>query len=189
MQDMMITMRPRNPISDFWKSPKDGHKLTLDEATAFFIVEFLKDMDNGCFAVDEKHKKIPLGEEGAEHYNVDKVGGKWCIQRSLPHKITHVRDRDFVLMKKLDRQENTLFEFYSAKLVGYNCYGAFVIENSGADYIVAQYKTDKEIYWGYGKTIETARAYLGIKLYDEFKDVIHAIACKNTKKNEFQQGS
>ena len=178
---MMETMRPRNPISDFWKSPKDGHKLTLEEATALFIVEFLKDLDNGALAVDEKKNKIPLGEEGAEHYNVDKVGGKWCIQRKIPQKITHVRDRDFILMKKLDRQENTLFEFYNAKIVGYNCYGPFVINGPETDYVVAKYDTDKEKYWGYGKTLEDARAYLGLKLFDEFKDVIHAIACKKTK--------
>ena len=178
---MMEVMKPINPLSDFWKSPKDGHKLTLIEATSFFIVEFLKDLNNGAFAVDEKHNKIQLGEEGAEHHNVDKVGGKWCIQKKLPHKITRVRDRDFILIKKLDRQENTLFEFYKAKIIGYNCYGAFVINCPENDYIVAKYDTDKETYWGYGKTLEDARAYLGLKLFDEYKDVIHTIACKNIK--------
>ena len=101
-----------------------------------------------------------------------------------PNELTHVRDRDFILMKKLDRQENTLFEFYNAKLIGYNCYGPFVINGPETDYVVAKYDTDKEKYWGYGKTLEDARAYLGLKLYDEYKEVINAIACKNKKKDE-----
>lgn len=180
----METMQVKNPLSDFWKSPKDGQKLTLDEAKALFIVTFLSDMDKGEYAVDEKLNKIKLGEEGADHYNVDKVGGKWCIQKKFPHKITHVRDRDFILTKKLDRQENTLFEFYGAKIVGYNCYGPFVINSSKTDYVVAKYDTDKETYWGYGKTLEEARAFLGLKMYDEYKEVINAIACKNKLKNK-----
>ena len=86
---------------------------------------------------------------------------------------------DIVLIKKLDRVENTLFDFYSAKMVNYNCYGPFVIDYERPDYIVAQYETDRGTYLGYGRTIEAARAYLGLKLYDEYKEVINAIACKN----------
>ena len=86
------------------------------------------------------------------------------------------------LIKKLDRVENTLFEFWSAKMVNYNCYGPFVIDCERANYVVARYETDKETYMGYGTSIEAARAYLGLKLYDEYKDVINAIACKNKVK-------
>ena len=121
-----------------------------------------------------------MGEEGAEHYNVDKVGGVWRIQKKLPQNITKVRDKEMVLIKKLDRVENTLFDFYSAKEVNYNCYGPFVSKVN--DYIGAKYETDKETYLGYGKTIESARAYLGLKLYDEYKDVINAIVCKGKMK-------
>lgn len=176
------TMKVKNPLSDFWKSPKDGHKGTWEQATAFFIVTFLHDLNNGVYATDEKHNKIRLGDEGANHWEVDKIGGIWRIQKKLPYKITHVRDKDMVILNKLDHQENTLFEFYNAKLVGYNCYGPFVAEGNNGNYIVAQYETDKETYLGYGKTIEDARAYLGLKLYDEYKDVINAIACQ--KKNK-----
>ncbi len=181
---MMETMTVKNPLSDFWKSPKDGHKLTWDQATAFFITTFLHDLNQGVYAVDEKLNKIKLGEEGADHYNVDKVGGVWRIQKKLPQKITKVRDKEMVLIKKLDRVENTLFDFWSAKAVNYNCYGPFIIDIANTDYIVAKYETDYGIRWGYGKTIEDARAYLGIKLYDEYKDVINAIACKNKMKNK-----
>ena len=181
---MMETMQVKNPLSDFWKSPKDGHKLTWDQATAFFITTFLHDLNKGVYAVDKNLNKIKLGEEGADHYNVDKVAGVWRIQNKFPHKITRVRDQDMVLTKKLNRVENNLFEFWGAKKVSYNCYGPFIIDDSKTDYVVARYETDQETYWGYGKTIEDARAYLGIKLYDEYKDVINAIACKNKMKNK-----
>ena len=180
---MMETMKVKNPLSDFWKSPKDGTKNTREQATALFIATFLSDLDKGVCAKDEKGNRIRLGDKGADHWNVDKVAGSWCVQKKSPYKITRVRDRDMVIMDKLDHQENTLFEFYNAKLVGYNCYGPFVLADPSTNYIVAQYETDKETYLGYGKTIEAARAYLGLKLYDEYKDVINAIACKkqNTK--------
>jgi len=176
---MMETMQVKNPLSDFWKSPKDGQKLTWDQATAFFITTFLHDLNKGVYAVDKNLNKIKLGDDGATHELVDKVGGLWRVQRKCPYKITRVRDKDMVLIKKLDRVENTLFEFWSAKMVNYNCYGPFVIDCERANYVVARYETDKETYMGYGTSIEAARAYLGLKLYDEYKDVINAIACKN----------
>ena len=180
----METMQVKNPLSDFWKSPKDGSKLTWSQATAFFIITFLQDLNKGVYAVDKNLNKIKLGDDGATHELVDKVGGLWRIQEKLPYQITRVRDKDMVLIKKLDRVENTLFDFWSAKAVNYNCYGPFIIDIANTDYIVAQYETDNGIRWGYGKTIEDARAYLGIKLYDEYKDVINAIACKNKIKGK-----
>ena len=180
----MEIMTVKNPLSDFWKSPKDGHKGTWEQATAFFIATFLHDLNNGAYAMDEKLNKIKLGKEGAEHQNVDKVAGVWRIQNKFPYKITRVRDQDMVLTKKLNRVENTLFEFWGAKKVSYNCYGPFIIDDPRTDYVVAKYETDNGVYWGYGKTIEDARAYLGIKLYDEYKDFINAIACKNKMKNK-----
>lgn len=179
---MMETMQVKNPLSDFWKSPKDGSKLTWSQATAFFITTFLQDLNKGVYAVDKNLNKIKLGDDGATHELVDKVGGLWRIQEKLPYQITRVRDKDMVLIKKLDRVENTLFDFWSAKMVSYNCYGPFIIDYKKPDYIVAKYETDKETYLGYGTTIEAARAYLGLKLYDEYKDVINAIACKNKNK-------
>lgn len=178
----METMKVKNPLSDFWTS-KNGDKVTESVATAAFICKFYEDLGKE-YAVDEKLNKIKLGEEGADHYNVDKVGGVWRIQKKLPQKITKVRDKEMVLIKKLDRVENTLFDFWSAKAVNYNCYGPFIIDIANTDYIVAKYETDKETYLGYGRTIEAARAYLGLKLYDEYKDVINAIACKNKIKNK-----
>ena len=175
---MKETMKVKNPLSDFWKA-EDGQKMTQIEATVCFIAHFLNDIEQDVYAFDKDLNKIKLGDKGATHEVVDKVAGIWRIQSKFPYKITRVRDKDMVLTKKLDRVENTLFEFWNAKLVGYNCYGPFIFESDVADYIVAKYETDAKTYWGYGKTLESARAYLGIKIYDEYKDVINAIACKN----------
>jgi len=71
-----------------------------------------------------------------------------------------------------------LFEYWTAKNVGYNCYGPFSLQGDGFDYIVAKYETDDGVYWGYGETIEKARAFLGLKLYDEYKHLINSVACK-----------
>jgi hypothetical protein len=182
MKNFTETMQVKNPLSDFWKSPKDGHKLTWDQATAFFITTFLRDLNDGVYAVDEKLNKTKLGDEGATHDMVDKVAGVWRIQNKFPHKITRVRDKDMILTGKLDRTENTLFEYYSACEVNYNCYGPFVFED--VNYVVAKYETDNEDLWGYGRTIKDARAFLGLKLYDEYKDVIHAIVCRNKNKRK-----
>ena len=75
--------------------------------------------------------------------------------------------------------EKTLFEFYRAAVVGENCYGRYLTDTS---YIVAKYTTDDGEFWGYGSTIEQARAFLGVKLYDEYKDLIHQHACRGQKK-------
>ncbi|MBR2286230.1 MAG: hypothetical protein IJ866_02135 [Alphaproteobacteria bacterium] len=112
---------------------------------------------------------VPLKELRID--NVEFVGGLWRVQNEFPHKIENVRKKDFVIGKKLPHVERTLFDFYLAYLVCENCYGKYIGKN--ADYIVAKYPTVRGVYSAYGKTIEDARAYLGIKLYDEFQDVIH----------------
>lgn len=112
---------------------------------------------------------------------VDFIGGQWRVQNKFPHKIQMVRKKEFVLLDKLPRQEKNLFEFYNASSVGHNCYGYFLVSPRG-DYIVAKYKTDKQTYWSYGKNVEQARAFMGIKLYDEFSDLIHNIVCKQKTK-------
>ncbi len=103
--------------------------------------------------------------------NLEFVGGLWRVQNEFPYKIENVRKKDFVIGEKLPHVERTLFDFYQAFSVCENCYGKY-ISNAG-NYIVAKYVTNRGTYSAYGKTIEDARAYLGIKLYDEFQDVIH----------------
>ena len=121
----------------------------------------------------DSNTTIALGVRGAEFNNVDFIGGEWRVQRPFDKKITHVRDRDFVLGEKLPRQEHTKFDFFKAYIVGKNCYGDYISENdNGYDYIVAKYDTNRGTYWSYGKTIADARAFLAISIYDAYQDVI-----------------
>ncbi len=121
------------------------------------------------FAYKSDGTRVPLRDLRIDM--VEFVAGLWRVQNNFPHKIENVRKKDFVIGEKLPHVERTLFDFYMAYSVGENCYGKYIGKNP--DYIVAKYVTARGVYAAYGKTIEDARAYLGIKLYDEFQDVIH----------------
>ena len=172
---------PLNPLSDFWKD-KDGNALSETEAEIIKTAAFCVGETNGVKAFAEGGRHIKLGANGAKIGQVDRINGIWHIQNKFPYEITHVRDKDMVLMDKLDRVETTNFEFWSAKSVGYNCFGPFITSDKSPDYIVAKYETDEGTLYGYGETLERARAYLGLKLYDEYKEIIHQIACRNKLK-------
>ena len=160
-----------NPLSDFFIA-KDGSRLPEAVADIARIGGFCRDAYKEK-AFTANRRKLILGGKGAKLENVDKVAGLWRVQKKFPYKITRVRDKDMVLIKKLDHTESTNFEFWTAKLVGYNCYGPFIINDSDCDYIVSKCQTDKGVRWGYGTTIESARAFLGLKIWDEYKDVIN----------------
>ena len=116
-------------------------------------------------------------------HDVEFIGGLWRVQDKFPHKIQMVRDVPFVLGERIPRNERNLFEFYRARRVCENCYGKFLAP--GPEKIVAKYTTDNGTYWSYGDTVEQARAFLGIKLYDEYMDLIHRVACKKqSRKNQ-----
>lgn len=141
------------------------------------------DCTKGAMAYGSAGVERPLSECNIDDVNL--VGGLWRIQNKFEHKIQFVRDKEFVLMDRINRTESNLFEFWRARLVGRNCYGRYLVggdnlaENGEYDCVVAKYDTDKETFWAYGNTISEARAFLGIALYDEYKDVIHSVACKN----------
>ena len=128
-----------------------------------------KNKKEAVYAYKSDGTQVPLKD--CRLVNLEFVAGLWRIQDAFPHKIENVRKKDFVIGEKLPHVERTLFDFYAAYSVSENCYGKFVPKNP--DYIVAKYVTNRGTYCAYGKTIEDARAYLGIKLYDEFQDVIH----------------
>ena len=174
---------PLNPLSDFWKD-KDDNPVPEGQARIAKMVIFSVNEVNGVKAVAENGKHIKLGAPGAKLENVDRINGIWHIQNKFPYEITLVRKRDMVLLKKLDREEHTGFEFYTAKHVGYNCFGPFVSKDSGYDYIVAKCNTNRGPFWGYGRTMDDARAYLCLKLYDECQDAILGILCGNTKNKQ-----
>lgn len=108
--------------------------------------------------------------------DVEFIAGAWRVQNKFDKQIQLVRGEELVLDERLDRTEKNLFEFYRAHLVGLNCYGRFIVGGPGV--IVAKYETDDETHWAYGKTLEQARAFLGIRLYDKYMNLIHAAACK-----------
>ncbi len=169
-----------NPLSDFFIA-KDGTRIPEDQAQIAKIGAFCKDVYN-VKAVTNTGKKITLGEQGAKLENVDFVAGLWRVQTKFPHEITHVRDKDMVLMNKIQHTESTNFEYWTAKLIGYNCYGPFIIEGNRNDFIVSRCVVNKGVFWGYGTTIESARAFLGLKIWDEMRDVIRAAVFRDKTK-------
>lgn len=127
----------------------------------------------GIYAFDENNNKILLGTPGATINEVEFIGGLWRIQNKFPYQIVNVRGVDFVLLEKLARTEKTKFDFYSAASVGRNCYGYFMSRKP--NYYVAKYETEAGVFMAYGHTIEQARAFLGIRLYDQYQDFIHGV--------------
>ena len=122
-------------------------------------------------------RATPLGNVNAS--DVEFIGGLWRVQNRFPYRVQRVRDRDFVLLERLPRQEKNHFEFYSATPVTWGAFGAFITRDKHTNFVVAKYVTAKGVYWSYGRTIEQARAFLGIRLYDEYQDLIHSVACEN----------
>lgn len=142
--------------------------------------DFVTARKNGGFAVGADGKPVPLTDVKFE--NVEFICGLWRIQESFPHTTQKVRDIEVVLAEKLSHTERIPFEYYRAYRIGENCYGRYLFAKP--DVIVAKYETDNGTYWGYGNTIEQARAFLGIKLFDEHMDLIHAVACRNARNNQ-----
>ena len=101
-------------------------------------------------------QSVPLGLPGAEFNDVEFIGGLWRVQKKFPYKITNVRKKDFVLIKKLPHQEHTKFEFYSAAAITWGGNGCSA-DIAHPDWVVARYKTNRGIYMAYGRTIEQAR--------------------------------
>ncbi len=124
---------------------------------------------NGNLAWDCTGREFSL--RGMNMDDVEFVGGAWRVQREFKEPIFEIRGRFFVLRERLPRTERNHFEFYRASTVGENCYGLFA---GTPDTIVAKYNTRDGAYWAYGPTIESARAFLGIKLFDVYQDMIHA---------------
>ena len=110
------------------------------------------------------------------------VGGLWRMQQTrYKYNITPVRDKKFILGEKIEHSEKNLFEYYRAAEVFENCYGLI---QPRFDYIVAKYETDNGPMWSYGTTIEQARAFLGIALFDKHIKMIHSAEHTNTEKNK-----
>ena len=158
----------RNSYSDF---KTDSQKLA----------QYLRDKNNKketIYAYKSDGTRVPLKD--CRLINLEFVAGLWRVQNKFPYTIENVRKKDFVIGEKLPHVEHTRFDFYKAYSVCENCYGKYI--SSNADYIVAKYVTNRGVYSAYGKTIEDVRAYLGIKLYDAFQDIIHNAVNTQTQK-------
>lgn len=136
-------------------------------------------IENGAVAYIGFQQSVPLGSPGADFNDVEFIAGLWRVQKKFPYEITNVRDREFVLVKKLPHHERTKFDFYAAAAVTWGGNGGSA-DIAHPDWVVARYKTNRGIYMAYGRTIEQARAFLGIKLYDEYQDLIDAEIRPNT---------
>ncbi len=139
---------------------------------------FIKGMMSDAIAYCSDGTALPLYKFNISQ--VEFIAGRWRVQDAFPHKIQVVRDRELVLADKLSHTERMPFQYWRAYTVGENCYGKFI--SVTPDVIVARYATDNGVYWSYGRTIEQARAFLGIKLFDEYMDLIHKKACKSMQK-------
>lgn len=155
-------MKTRNPIAS----------QTLGEKCK----QYFTDSTNGAWAYKSDGTKVLL--LNTKFDDVEFIGGLWRVQEPFPYKIQEVRGKQFVLLKKLEHQEKNLFQFYEAAYVYENCYGRHL---APVKVIVAKYETKQGTFWAYGRTIEQARAFLGIKLYDVYQDIIHVHA--NAKAN------
>ena len=137
--------------------------------------DFNRDRRAGVYAYKSDNTTVPL--TSVKLSQVEFVAGLWRVQNPFSHKIQVVRDKELVLGERLTHTERIPFEYWQAYVVDENCFGKYI--SSIPNLIVAKYTTDRGTYWSYGNTIEQARAFLGIKLFDEYMDLIHSVACRN----------
>lgn len=103
---------------------------------------------------------------------VEFIAGLWRVQNETNYEIRQIRDRQLILGERMPHHERTLFEFYRAMKPTFNCYGLLDL---GFNIVVAKYTTTSGTFWGYGRTIEEARAFLGIRLYDAHQELINDV--------------
>ncbi len=161
-------MKTRNPLAT----------QTLEQKKTAYAA----DCANNAMAYKSDETRVPLCSVNID--DVEFIGGLWRVQDAFKYKISKIRDRQMVLGKRIQHNEKTFFEYYQASILTYNCYGPI---NLQFDMIAAKYVTDRGEYWSYGNTIAAARAFLGIRLYDEYMDLIHSVACKQILNNSKQK--
>ena len=147
------------------------NKFATHKTEAEKRLAFSQAVQNDELAYFSNGKKVPLYNFCLQSERVEFIGGLWRVQEPFPHTVQKVRDIEVVLADKIPHSERIPFEYYRAYRIGENCYGRYL--SVQPDTIVAKYEASKNnIFWGYGKTIEQARAFLGLKLFDEYKDAI-----------------
>ena len=165
--------RATNPLAEYY-NPKKSDK----ENAAAKRIEYNKALDAGAVAYTGFQKCEPL--ENFEFNDVEYIAGLWRVQHKIPYEITNVRDRQFVLVEKLPRTEKNKFEYHRAALATWGGTGCLA-DVSRPGWIVAKYETPRGTFMSYGQTIEQARAFLAISIYDEYQDLIHTAEFEKQK--------
>ena len=158
-----------------YKNSFSEHKTVRSKVEAYH-----RALANNELAIKSDGTRVPLKD--LDLVDVEFVAGLWRVQDKFPYDVQKVRDIEVVLAEKLSHTERIPFEYWRAYRIGENCYGKYL--SAQPDLIVAKYQTDDGVYWGYGSTIEQARAFLGIKLFDQYMDLIHATACRGARTNQ-----
>ena len=174
--------RVTNEMAPYYIKHKDKEQQPKQDKlnAAVKRVAYNRALDSGAVAYTGFKQTVPLGSPGAEFNDVELVAGLWRVQKKFPYEITNVRDRQFVLVEKLPRTEKNKFEYYRASAAVWSGTGCSAdIEHP--DWIVAKYETPNGTFMSYGHTIEQARAFLAISIYDEYQDLIHTTAFEKQK--------
>ncbi len=162
-----------NPLAI--RDPENDYGGAIYSTVAEKRIAYNRALSDGAVAYVGFNQTIPLGALGAEFNDVEFIGGLWRVQKKFPYKITEVRDRQFVLVEKLPRTEKNQFEYYKAALATWGGTGCST-NTTNPDWIVAKYETPRGTFMSYGQSIEQARAFLAISIYDEYQNLIHGAA-------------
>ncbi|MCM1294289.1 MAG: hypothetical protein NC311_01875 [Muribaculaceae bacterium] len=155
----------KNPLATQHKTP--GEK----------IAAFTAGCKSGAMAHKSDGTSVAL--KTLQPNQVEFIAGLWRVQDETNYEIRQIRDRQLILGERMPHRERTLFEFYQAMQPTFNCYGLIC---NGFDIVVAKYTTNSGTFWGYGRNIEQARAFLGIKLYDAHQELINDVLNKQNIK-------
>ncbi len=143
--------------------------------------DFIAARDAGAVAYKPDISTVPLSK--LKMADVEFIGGCWRIQTHADYNLQQIRDKQFIMGPRIDIREKNRFEYYQiAEVPTFNCYGP--ISAPKFNMVAAHYVTDRGEYWGYGKDIASARAFLGIRLYDEHEDIILAAISKNVNNKQ-----
>ncbi|MBP5485228.1 MAG: hypothetical protein J6Y07_00775 [Alphaproteobacteria bacterium] len=160
----------------------DGSKEALATARAHLAGQVVLAYQDLIIADTIRADKAAEQSEKTEQKNLfqDKYEIISVQTQDSPENTQQIKESDgqFVLLNKLDRTENTNFEYYLAARVN----PSSRYSSLDPDYIVAKYKTGRGTFYAYGcqlikgtpEALATARAHLAVRVYDAYQDMIEA---------------
>lgn len=135
------------------------------------------DVDNRVYAYQKEGAPVLLRE--VDFNDVDFIGGVWRVQEPFDargYQMVEIRDKKFVLLNKLPRQERTKFEFYNAASVNWGAFG--LVSDFEPVFIIAKYDTNRGVFYSYRckltdpYALENARAHLAGKVLEAYQDLV-----------------